>query len=128
MEEATRDAATDQRAPGRPRRQSYPPRVSTAAVISTVLTIPILILEGARTIQAGEANLVSMRVVALLWLLLGIAIALGWSIARRFRGEEAGEGPLALPGRAALLILAGGAWLGIMADRLQCFLGLSSCS
>jgi hypothetical protein len=128
VEEATRDAATDQRAPAPPQGDSYPPRVSTAAVISTVLTIPILLLEGMRAVQAGEANVGSMLVVALLWLLLGIVIALGWSIVRRFRGEEAGEGPLALSGRAALLILAGGAWLGILANRLPCFLELSSCS
>jgi hypothetical protein len=97
-------------------------------VISTVLTLPILLLEGMRAVQAGQADLASLRLVALLWLLLGIVIVLGWSIIRRMRGDEANDGPLALSGRAALLILAGGAWLGIMANQLPCFLGLSSCN
>jgi hypothetical protein len=94
-----------------------------------VVSLGVTIVEGVRAIQAGETNPASLRLLAVLWLMLGIAFVLGWSILRRLRADEGDAEPprLVLTGRVVLMLVALGAWVGILANRLPCVIGSGSC-
>lgn len=109
-------------------------RFRSAAIISSILVLPFVILEFMFNI-VNQSNALSLKkgldltlLFGLLWLLPALFMTILSPIVRNLR---AGDNMMANPGsllfRVAVLAFFALAWGGILIDQFPCFMGIPNC-
>ena len=94
-----------------------------AAVVSSVLVLPLLVLElGNRCASQGDFP---SFLFAVLWVLPSACIVIATPIARAVKEGQPFRTPLLLG--AACVIPLVWAWLSLVIDQMPCFLGVANC-
>ena len=103
-----------------------PRRLTTPAVVSSILVLPFLILE--LVTRRSYDEVFPIPLFALLWLLpLSFTIVVMPILRALPGGATSGLPRLRLIPRLLLLILIAWLWLGIVVDQMPCFLGVLNC-
>jgi cation transport ATPase len=100
-------------------------QLKTAAVISGLLVLPLVLLEMINRRRFDESF--PLFLFAVLWLLPAIFILTLLPLVRSARDSERRRHPASLLARIAVLVLLGAAWVSLMGDQMPCFLGVANC-
>jgi hypothetical protein len=105
---------------------SMPARLRTAAIISSALVLPFMILELTNRRGLGEGFPIAL--FGLMWLLPFLFILILTPILHHLRARP---GTVASPQnvwlRVAVLLLIAWLWVVVTLDQLPCFLGIPNC-
>ena len=101
-------------------------RLRSPALISSLLVLPVMILELVNRRYFDEGFPIPLFVF--LWLLPMIFTVRLMSILRDVRtGNRTMTNPIGLVVNAALLIFVAWLWIGTLIDQMPCFLGVPNC-
>lgn len=96
------------------------------AIISFLLVLPFMILEGVNRRNFNEGFPIPLFVI--MWLLPMLFLLTGMPIIRNVRGGNSLlANPVVLFIRVVFLIFTAWIWTGLLIDQMPCFLGVSNC-
>ena len=103
---------------------SAPGSLKTAAIVSSVLVLPFMILE----VVNRPAFDFPTPLFAFMWL-LGLAFVVTlFSVLRGFRlGDRSAPHFVSLLWKTAVLMLVAWVWVSLTIDQMPCFLGVPNC-
>ena len=105
---------------------SVPENLKTSAIVSSLLVIPLVVLELINRYRLPEPF--PFALFGFMWLLPLLFTLILVPLARNLRAGGSGKANyLGLVPRIVLLILIASIWITLLIDQIPCFLGVPNC-